>query len=497
MSTTLSDLLEEASLQLELIVDGDLDRVVRWVHVTEVHDASSYLSGGELILTAGIWRNRRHSAAGFVQGLRTRDVAGIGYGLLEGHEQVPPSVVRACQELSVPLFLVPVRTPFVAISQWFVERLAHDREAELRDALAFNADLLAAAEAPAVVDALAGVARLLRRRVGHAVWLADDTGRELARAGRRPDPAAQRALLRPEPRLEHWVAQPIRAGGRNRALLAVASTSTDLATRSRMAAAAPVIGVILARERAVRETERRLAGEVVSLVLGRQNGAARVRMPYYGLRPEDPLAAIACVVPHPERALALAERWLEDIGRAGVVELRGAELLCVVQGDDLAPESLHAIARALATAVSAVATGVGAVAPDVATLRRSLIQARQAASLGARRGGGIIVSHDRTGDHALLLALQDPDVIEAFRSSLLAPLEDHDQRNQSQLVHTLRTFLQTGGRWQETATQLHLHVNSLRNRIERIEQLTNRKLDSTPDRVDLWLALHAGGPVGP
>lgn len=492
MATTLRDLAEDATLQLRTLVAGDLDHVVGWVHVTELLDASPYLSGGELVLTAGIWRSRRHSALDFVRALRGRDVAGIGWGLLEEHERVPPAMVRACEELAVPLFLVPVQTPFVAISRWFVERLALDREAGLRESLALNAELLAAAEAPAAADALAGVARLLRRTTGHAVWVVDDTGRELARAGRRPDPATQRALLGADPPPGHWVVQPIRARGRTRALLAVATTSADLDTRSRMTAAGPVIGLVLARERAVRETERRLAGEVVSLVLAHQTDAARVRMTYYRLSPDAPLAAVACVVGHRDRSLALAERWLEDTGRAGVVELRDDDLLCVLDGRDLAdPAALDRTARSLATAVSALATGLGAVAADVTTLRRGLVQARQAAALGRRRGGGIVVSHDRTGHHALLLALQDSDVIDAFRDALLGPLEDHDRRNRSQLVHTLRAFLQTGGRWQETADQLHLHVNSLRNRIERIEQLTDRRLDATSDRVDLWLALQA------
>lgn len=492
MTTTLRDLAEDAMLQVRTAVTGDLDRVVRWVHVTELLDASPYLTGGELVLTAGVWRSRRHPAVDFVRALHSRDVAGIGYGLLDVDERVPRGLVRACEELAVPLFVVPVQTPFVAISRWFVERLALDREAGLRQALALNAELLAAAEAPATVDALAGVARLLRRTTGHAVWVVDDTGRELARAGRRPDRATQHALLGADPEPGHWIAQPIRARGRTRALLAVATTAADLEARSRMAAAGPVIGLILARERAVRETERRLAGEVVSLVLGHQTDAARVRMAYYRLSPDAPLAAVACVVAHRERSLALAERWLEDHDRAGVVELRDDELLCVLDGRDLADSAqLDHTARSLATAVSALATGLGAVATDITRLRRGLVQARQAAALGRRRGGGIVVSHDRTGDHALLLALQDSDVIDAFRDALLGPLEDHDRRNRSQLVHTLRAFLQTGGRWQETADQLHLHVNSLRNRIERIEQLTDRKLDATSDRVDLWLALQA------
>jgi purine catabolism regulator len=83
-------------------------------------------------------------------------------------------------------------------------------------------------------------------------------------------------------------------------------------------------------------------------------------------------------------------------------------------------------------------------------------------------------------------------VLDAFRESLLAPMEEYDAAHGAALVATLRTFLETGGRWQDTADLLHVHVNTLRNRLERVESLTDRRLDSTPDRVDLWLALQAG-----
>ena len=130
-------------------------------------------------------------------------------------------------------------------------------------------------------------------------------------------------------------------------------------------------------------------------------------------------------------------------------------------------------------------------AEDITGLRRSLVQARRACELGRRRGAGTVVSHDLMGSHSLLLALQDQDVLDAFRESLLAPLEDYDAAQGGALIATLRAFLEAGGRWQETADRLHVHVNTLRNRLARVESLTGRHLDSTPDRVDLWLALQA------
>ena len=272
----------------------------------------------------------------------------------------------------------------------------------------------------------------------------------------------------------------------------------DLEVRSRVDAARPVVGLVLARQRAVIETERRLAGEIVSLVLGRQVEVAAARMPYYGLDSEAALVPIVCAVADREHALASAERWLSDSDLKGVVALRGDELMLIVDGRRLAgPGAVVEAATMLGHRVSAVAVGTGSISDNITGLRRSLVQARQACELARRRGGGAVVSHDLTGSHALLLALQDQDVLDAFRESLLAPLESYDAKHGSTLVASLRTFLETGGRWQETAELLHVHVNTLRNRLERVEALTDRQLDSTPDRVDLWLALQASTAGAP
>jgi purine catabolism regulator len=500
--TTIRDLLNEPSLGLDLLVDGDLDRPIRWVHVTELADASPYLVGDELVLTAGVWRGRRHSAEGFVRSLQSRDVAGIGYGLLVGDDRVPAAVQRACHDASVPLVGVPINTPFVAISQWFVERLAADREQSLRATLRLTSELLTAAETTTSADALASVARLLRRSTGARVWVADGTGRLLAHAGQVPDAETRRRIASAAATelmvFNEWTVQPVTTGGARAAVLAIASAADDLETLARVDAARPVIGLILARERAVHESERRLAGEVVSLVLGRQVEVATARMPYYGLDPAGRLLALVCAVADREHALDSAESWLAEGPATGVVALRGDELMLVLDAKDLRDSgAVVEAARSLAHHVSALAAGTGSVADDITDLRRSLVQARQACELARRRGNGAVVSHDQTGSHELLLALQDQDVLDAFRETLLAPLEDFDAAHDSVLVPSLRTFLETGGRWQETADLLHVHVNTLRNRLEKVEALTERSLDSTPDRVDLWLALQAATAGAP
>ena len=51
MPMTVRELLDDPALDLRVVVDGALDRPIRWVHTTELADPTRYLQGGELILT--------------------------------------------------------------------------------------------------------------------------------------------------------------------------------------------------------------------------------------------------------------------------------------------------------------------------------------------------------------------------------------------------------------------------------------------------------------
>ncbi|WP_407555388.1 helix-turn-helix domain-containing protein [Streptomyces sp. Pv4-95] len=487
-------MLDDPDLGLTLLVGGDLDRPIRWVHISELADASPYLDGDELILTTGIWRRRETSSLDFVRALETKSVAALGYGLLESGEPVPEALIHACRDESVPLLLVPTATPFIAISKWFVERLSSEREADLRTSLTFMSDLIASADRPEPAAGLEAIARILHRETGHSTWITDAAGHLLAYAGRKPDrgrlqAAAQRTADSPGPTGEPNM-RALRSGSRTTALIGLTVNEPGILAQARLEATVPVVGLVLARERTARETERRLAGELVSLILAQQEQAAAARMVSYGLDPHQPNATIIAAVADAETELSAAERWLERQGLTGVIAARGSELHLIIDTSSTSTAAdVHA--RSLVQAVNATAAGVGPLATDTRNLRKSLIQARQACELGLRRGGGTVVSQQLAGHHSLLLALQDQDVLDSFRDALLAPLERHDAKHSGELVTTLRAFLTSGGKWQQTADHLHVHVNTLRQRLARVEEITGRRLDDTSDRVDLWLALQA------
>ena len=97
------------------------------------------------------------------------------------------------------------------------------------------------------------------------------------------------------------------------------------------------------------------------------------------------------------------------------------------------------------------------------------------------------------GTHRMLLGLHDRDVLRRFADDVLGPLRAHDEQNGTELERTLRMFLGNDGHWATTAAELYIHVNTLRNRLARITELTGRDVTRLEDRVDLFLALEADG----
>ncbi|MEV0144247.1 MULTISPECIES: helix-turn-helix domain-containing protein [unclassified Nonomuraea] len=91
----------------------------------------------------------------------------------------------------------------------------------------------------------------------------------------------------------------------------------------------------------------------------------------------------------------------------------------------------------------------------------------------------------------LLLAALPGGVRRTFREHVLGPVEEYDARHGSELLRTLDVFLETCGSWQRAADELYVHVNTLRYRMQRIEELTGRRMSSMRDRTDLYLALRS------
>ncbi|MCK2212766.1 helix-turn-helix domain-containing protein [Actinomadura sp. ATCC 31491] len=226
-------------------------------------------------------------------------------------------------------------------------------------------------------------------------------------------------------------------------------------------------------------------------------GEVSAHLRLLGADPGQPTAAL--VVARAGRdGPDLPELLHEGLARKGrhlVVGGTPEEAVVLVNGR-ASRKSLADELRALAAARPglAIAAGISEMTASVSQLGEALETARR--GMESARGGPGPVSIMSVADIDnvdLLLAALPPSVRRTFRDHLLGPVEEYDARHGSELLRTLDVFLETCGSWQRTADELYVHVNTLRYRMQRVEELTGRRMSSMRDRTDLYLALRSGG----
>jgi DNA-binding PucR family transcriptional regulator len=131
--------------------------------------------------------------------------------------------------------------------------------------------------------------------------------------------------------------------------------------------------------------------------------------------------------------------------------------------------------------------GAGEAVP-MASIRQSYLGALFALRAAPRAG---VAAPADLGSYALLLGGQPRPMLETFVRAVLGPLIDRDAERSSELVASVRAFVEAGGRWEPGAEALGVHRHTLRYRIRQAEDLLGRDLSSTEDRLEVWLALKA------
>jgi hypothetical protein len=201
----------------------------------------------------------------------------------------------------------------------------------------------------------------------------------------------------------------------------------------------------------------------------------------------------------------------EDAGPedAGPEDARPEAGATAGQDQDAARPAAHVFAARLRDAQAVLesdrsrirlTTGVSAPAAGVAALISALHEAESARRLAVMRAGTgappghapatvSVVTSDEVASHELLLASVSGSVLRSFRQRLLGPLQAYDERHHAELLPTLRQFLACSGSWNACAASMYVHVNTVRYRIRRIEELTGRDLSRLDDQVDFFLAL--------
>ncbi|MFE4262867.1 helix-turn-helix domain-containing protein [Streptomyces sp. NPDC056883] len=493
------DLLQSDNLGLTLLWGEQslLGQEVSGVTATDLEDPGRFLGPGELVLSGLVWWRPGASAAArtdrFVAALADAGARALLAGE-ETHGGVPEEVVAACRAHRVPLVAVPARTSFRAVTEAVYLRQWGDlsRRPTRHFALPENVR----SELSRLLEGGAGPAELLDRACAHLgrlpCYLLTASGRTVARTPSAPAIPAQRAasaakggvslgveaesspydawlLHVPDadaapPRVLHEIAEVFaqyrdgtarrvaarRAAGRELLALVAAEAEPDLLAAALQAAGLPAGGPY----RVVTATD----GDALAEALRHLEGARWAAGPGGAVLYEGP----------------------DGAGPAGP---SGADAAGAAPTADLADRlrAVWPLLQACAEPGADLRLGVGARTASAEGLRASLCQARFA--LTAADEAVAVRGVEQLDTLAELLSGVPPEVRGVFGTRTLGSLGD------GMLRETLEVFLANNCSWTRTAEALHLHVNTVHYRIERVEALTGRDLSRLDHKLDLYAAL--------
>ncbi|MFI6426408.1 PucR family transcriptional regulator [Promicromonospora sp. NPDC050880] len=140
----------------------------------------------------------------------------------------------------------------------------------------------------------------------------------------------------------------------------------------------------------------------------------------------------------------------------------------------------------------ALVLGYGGPAPRQ-EVRRVLAEAVAAFDVASRRGRSAGAADLATLDG--LLGRLTHEQVTPFLDHVLRPIMEHDQRRSDSLLATARTFVATDGSVARTAEALFLHPNTVRKRLDRIDELTGLRVREAAGRIALQIADSGHAPI--
>jgi PucR family transcriptional regulator, purine catabolism regulatory protein len=299
------------------------------------------------------------------------------------------------------------------------------------------------------------------------------------------------------------IIQPIVAGDVARGYLSVVAPAGELDDTDSIAAeqGSMACAVEMAHAKAVRETEKRLHGDLLAALL-RQNLPARDARLWAlntGLDLEQSHAAIR----FSWEGSGLSIRRLETLvnGESNQSQMRvivsqmGGEVIafCETSRDAARPILSLALAQSVMDQAArehpqaVLRCGIGTPARDMADWQLSFRQAGQALEMARRLDERKPLYFMDLSVYRLLLQIEDHPDLRAFLQESLGPLLAHE--NAVEFIATLEEYFAHNGNVSQTAEALFIHRNTLLYRMERIAAISHLDLNNPDTRLAAQLAL--------
>ncbi|WP_323792830.1 helix-turn-helix domain-containing protein [Nocardioides sp.] len=346
------------------------------------------------------------------------------------------------------------------------------------------------------------IAHALVDVLGGSLLLLDDDGRTLCAVDTMEAPGEkvlERALAASITtgrvvRDKHWFVNAVNVGQQRFAALVVRpARELDEIDQRILERAALVMALVMLSLHTGREAENRVRGELLDDLLrdsGQDPDALLDRARRLGTDLMGPQALFVVELDGADRARATGAIDHVVSRNGGLASVLDGRLVVLLPGlehepgtfaQSLADELGSRLGHPVTVGGAGPVRGVGAVATAHAeavrcvTALRSLGRSGQGASLSELGFVGLVL-----GDHS---------DVHGFVSGCLGPLLEYDERRGTDLVKTLQVYFDTGGHLARTKDALHVHVNTVTQRLDRVGKLIGADWQEPARQLELQVAL--------
>ena len=322
---------------------------------------------------------------------------------------------------------------------------------------------------------LAAVVTALERSAGLTVQVRDHDGRTLA-----GEPPAEGGLVVP-------VDLPI---GHVGDLVAAPTDEPEDEALRLLRIGATTVAVLLASERSVAEAELRTRGEFVHALLSSDADEASLlrRARAIGIDLHA-VTTVAVVDPQPvgsTAATTFAARLAAEL-RGWSAAHAGRVVVLLPAGVERARET---VARLAGQDGASPTTGLASGEGGPHGVRSAHEEARQtAALLLALDRAGSCATSDELGLYRSLFSSSGRAGLATFIRSTVGPLLDYDGERQRDLAATLETYLEQARHHARTCEALHIHPNTLYQRLDRVTEVLGPRWKEPDRALELQVAL--------
>jgi PucR family transcriptional regulator, purine catabolism regulatory protein len=514
--------------------EGGLDRPIRWAHIVDLPDVSPWVREGDLLLTTAFaLKDNPEAQAALIPILAGKGLCGMIVALGTYFYNIPQEMISLANELDFPILTLPWEIPFVEVTQAIHEYILRQQFEHIGKSLHIHEVLSRLVlEGKSLDDIVESLANLLNRSVtiedpslrvlAHAsLGPIDELRRRSIHEGRTPaefvayleeqgiferlkeDPRPQRIPSIPElgMTMERTIA-PIVVGSNLYGYVWIIATEGPLTELDFLAIeqAATVAALAFTRQQAVFEAEQRiksgLLDDLLDLDTHQDIHTLRQTLQKLGLQRGYQVLVLGEFSQNPMGALTLAslvERELALLDLQATIVQRLNRLIVLLATPD-SRKGLAISNRILQSAMQQgdpLVVGLSRGSNDETQIRQCYVEAAEAFRVGRLLSGNLpgVWPFEKLGFLHWIHQIPRETLTSSHYYQLICEIAEHDRLQGDEYLKTLEAYLDCNGNKQQVSQKLFIHRNTLRQRLQKLNNTWEIDFEDAYSLANLYIAL--------